>query len=160
MIQDLTGRMFGRLTVQWPVGRIRNKQVIWLCSCDCGNMKCVNASSLKRHLTRSCGCFHLEKLTTHGHSRNYGKTPELIAFNAARQRCTNPKCKYFNNYGGRGIKFLFNSFEEFYQEIGQRPDGLTLERIDNNGHYERGNVKWATRKEQSANRRISARANG
>src|SRR5207245_5618711 len=71
----------------------------------------------------------------------------------ARKRCTNTKCIQYPYYGGRGIKFLFDSFEQFYAELGPRPKGLSLDRINNDGHYESGNVRWATWSEQMKNRR-------
>jgi hypothetical protein len=83
-------------------------------------------------------------------------TPEWTSFHAAKKRCTNPKFKQFADYGGRGIEFRFKSFEEFFAEVGPRPEPkfkYSLERIDNNSHYEVGNVRWATKKQQARNRR-------
>jgi len=81
---------------------------------------------------------------------------ELRAFNSARTRCNNPHAASFAYYGGRGIEFRFNDFDEFFKEVGKRPSHLhSLDRIDNDGHYEKGNVRWATKKEQIANRRTA-----
>jgi hypothetical protein len=77
-----------------------------------------------------------------------------ISYNNAQQRCSNPNNTHYADYGGRGIEFKFKSFEEFFAELGSRPKGMTLERNNNNGHYEKGNVRWATRREQSKNRRV------
>jgi hypothetical protein len=86
-------------------------------------------------------------------------TPEYYACFDAKYRCTNPKDKYWKDYGGRGIEFRFTSFEEFFAELGTRPTPAhSLDRIDNNGHYEPGNVRWATKAEQNANRRVSLNA--
>ena len=74
-------------------------------------------------------------------------------YRRAKSRCTNPNITQWEDYGGRGIEFRFNSFQEFIKELGSRPDGYTLDRIDNDGHYEIGNVKWSTRKEQGQNKR-------
>jgi hypothetical protein len=78
---------------------------------------------------------------------------EWRAYYDAKNRCTNPNCEDFPNYGGRGIKFLFTSFEEFFAEVGKRPRKMRLDRIDNDGHYEKGNVQWATASWSNANRR-------
>jgi hypothetical protein len=83
--------------------------------------------------------------------RKYNR--EFNAFAAAKQRCTNPHHPKWKNYGARGIKFCFNNFAEFFAELGPRPSGMTLDRINNDEHYEPGNVRWATQKTQSSNKR-------
>jgi hypothetical protein len=81
-------------------------------------------------------------------------TPEYQAYYHALNRCNNPKDENYPDYGGRGIKFLFTSFEQFFAELGSKPShGHSLDRIRNDGHYEPGNVHWATGKEQRANQR-------
>ena len=80
--------------------------------------------------------------------------PIRYIYSNAKQRCTNPKNKSYKDYGGRGIKFLFDSLQEFKEELGERPEGYTLDRIDNDGNYEKGNVRWASRSVQMQNRRV------
>ena len=80
-------------------------------------------------------------------------TPEYRAYIGAKVRCTNPKNLVWKHYGGRGIRFKFTSFEQFFAELGYRPKGKSLDRKNNNGHYELGNVKWSTKSEQDRNRR-------
>lgn len=81
------------------------------------------------------------------------RTSEYVAYDNAKRRCTKPSHPRYVDWGGRGIEFRFNSFEEFFTELGPRPVGLTLDRRDNDGHYEKGNVRWATRGEQQRNKR-------
>ena len=100
-----------------------------------------------------CKTAHLR----HGHARLHALSPEYTAYYGAKRRCTSPKSKSWKDYGGRGIKFLFESFEQFFAELGPRPEGKSLDRIKNNGNYEPGNVRWATKDEQNENKRIAAR---
>jgi hypothetical protein len=97
-------------------------------------------------------------MTEFGAYQNGKPTPEYVAYCQAKARCNNPKNPAFKNYGGRGIRFLFTSFAQFLSEVGRRPEGrlpsgmplYSIHRIDNDGNYEPGNVKWATQKEQCA----------
>lgn len=106
----------------------------------------TNRSHVRRYRRRQ----YLANLEREQHAARewQRKNAERVAFNAAKARCTNPQHRNWNNYGGRGIKFLFDSFEQFIAHIGTRPAGRSLDRIDNSGHYEPGNVRWATLEEQ------------
>jgi hypothetical protein len=146
---DLTGKVFGKVVVIEYAGKAKNGQTLWICLCECGNRTKAFGSHLTRGNTKSCGCGKGRFI--HG----MYKSPEYQAYIHAKSRCENPDTKCYENYGGRGIQFRFKNFEDFFKEVGHRPEGESLDRIDNNGHYEVGNLKWSTRKEQQNNTRMS-----
>lgn len=147
---DISGRRYGRLVVLRRSGTCY--PIRWNCKCDCGNTKVVRGTELKCGNTKSCGCI---QMTQNGAARRGRQIPEYAIYCAAKSRCSNPKKPEFHNYGGRGIEFRFDSFNEFISEIGFRPNRrMTLDRINNDGHYERGNIRWASRLQQARNTRI------
>jgi hypothetical protein len=172
-LTDLTGQRFGRLTVVRRAGCGKFRQVLWLVRCDCGNVRKVANQNLRLGTSKSCGCLRAElaskNFTKHGMSRLMEYRAEYHAWKDARQRCTNRRNAHYGDYGGRGIKFLFKSFEEFFTEIGKRPPNppgwksekpyWTLDRIDNNSHYQSGNVRWASHGVQMRNTRSWAARN-
>ena len=129
--------------------------------CQCGTVKRVFLFNVTRGLSKSCGCHRSEVVTamkiTHGQSRRGQKTSEYAIWHSMVHRCTNPANPAWSNYGGRGITVCerWRSFENFYEDVGRRPDGLTLDRIDNSKGYEPGNTRWATQREQMRNMRLN-----
>lgn len=155
---ELTGMVFGRLTV---VGQAQEKgtrgEVNWHCQCSCGNRIVARAANLRRGSTQSCGCFHREQVSTHGMTG----LPTFKSWESMKQRCTNPNSPDYSNYGGRGISVCErwrNSFDAFLSDMGDRPKGKTLSRIDNDGNYEPSNCTWATVLEQQRNTRVTRKA--
>jgi hypothetical protein len=164
-VRDLTGEIFGRLTVTARAQSSPRGGTRWVCLCSCGKQTTVAANSLRRETTptRSCGCLHDEvaaawgeRWITHGYARRgSARRPTYSSYKSAKRRCTNVNYAGFPGYGGRGIQFKFTSFAQFLAEVGDRPRGASLERIDNDGHYETGNVRWATPQQQCNNKRTN-----
>lgn len=147
------GDRFGRLVV---VALSRTKGTLgnqyFECICDCGTLKTIRGHSLASGVTKSCKCLQRDFVTTLMSTHGKSGTPEYGAWTAILQRCRNEKHKHYAYYGGRGIECRFESFEAFFADIGPRPSlKHTVDRKNTNGHYEAGNVQWATRKEQSRN---------
>lgn len=150
---NLIGIRFGKLVVL-STAPSRNNKACWRCRCACGNEKVIRAGALKDGFATSCGCSRSQSVSVRRLKHGLSQTPEYRAFAHAKLRCENPNDRAYADYGGRGIKFLFESFEHFLRELGVRPQGMELDRFpDNNGNYEPGNVRWATHKENLNNRR-------
>ena len=161
---DLRGQKFGRLTVVrrngHAVSPAGNSTRLWLCLCDCGAEVNVRSTSLRFGVSNSCGCLQREvnvrRSTVHGHHRRGATTTEYHSWAGMLQRCTNPAAEKWQIYGGRGIQVCerWQSFDNFYADMGKKPSSkYSIDRIDNDGHYEPGNCRWATAKEQRANQR-------
>ena len=141
--EDLRGSAFNRLTVM-ERDTTKARRPHWMCRCDCGSLVSVASCDLKSGHTKSCGCWNAEDKVTSNTTHGYSRTPTYISWTNMRNRCTKPSDKRYSSYGGRGIKVCeswMNSFEEFLSDMGEKPKGMTLERIDVNGNYEPGNCK-------------------
>lgn len=173
-IKDITGQIFGRLTVLGFVGTEKGYSY-WLCQCTCGKTIKAKAALLNSGTTQSCGCYQRDrflsavkgKTTTHGKAN---KIPEYEAWKGIRRRCRSSAIKCYANYGGRGIRVCsgWNDFANFLSDMGSKPTARhSIDRIDVNGHYSCGhceecrsnnwpsNCAWATPSEQCNNKRTN-----
>lgn len=132
----------------------------WFCKCDCGQMCKTTAKRLKNGMTKSCGCLKNEARIRNGkanETHGMKKTPEYRSWRGMKNRCFNKKYSHYQDYGARGITVFpewIDSFEKFFAYMGLKPSPeLTIERLNVNGNYEPGNVKWGTIEEQNNNRR-------
>lgn len=152
---NFIGQKFGRLTVLEYSHTDNNRNSHWKCKCDCGNIVIVDSHSFKRGHTKSCGCLKKEtdgkSATTHGKC----KTKEYKIWQAIIQRCTNFNNEEYHNYGGRGIIICkeWLNFKNFYKDMGEKPQGMSIDRKNNDKGYSKENCRWATYKEQGNNTR-------
>lgn len=160
--KDIAGQRFGRLVAVRYVGLKKvgtqgQRKSIWLCRCDCGSETEAHAQNLRKGTTQSCGCLLREVRSSSHKKHGMRGAPEYDSWCRMIQRCTNKNGNRWENYGGRGITVCpewRNDFAAFFAHVGSKPSPKhSLDRINNDGNYEPGNVRWATFSEQMFNRR-------
>lgn len=152
-VVDRIGMTYGRLTVVALKLPRKPGNAVWICSCSCGKRKMASSGNLHAGTVKSCGCLKTDNSGPRRHLMSYSREYSIWA--NMLDRCRNKNNSGWKHYGGRGIKVCnrWLRFENFFSDMGAKPDGKSLERKNNNGHYSPRNCKWATAKEQRANQR-------
>lgn len=159
--KEMVGKTFHRLTVLKELKERKGGSVCYDCECVCGNNIEVKGKYLRNGDTKSCGCLNIERIKQQGYQNKkhgFSSLPEYNVYKTMISRCINKKHDRYYRYGGRGIKVCdrwLESFENFYEDMGDKPKNCTLDRMDNNGIYSANNCRWATITQQNINREKS-----
>ncbi len=155
IFQDLTGKRFNRLVV---LNRLphndKNHSALWVCRCDCGQERVIASKSLNYGNSGSCGCASADHLTRHGHTRNGNFSKTFNSWRGMMDRCYSASHVHYRYYGERGIIVCgrWHTFSLFLQDMGERPEGMSLDRIDGGAEYSPDNCRWSTSVTQARNR--------
>ena len=154
-IRDITGRRYGRLIALRPTEQRLDKAVVWECRCDCGNVCFRSQRNLHSRRTTSCGCKRAEFLSGGKPTHRMSNTSTYAIWAGIKRRCLNARTPSFQGYGAKGITICErwrDSFEAFLDDMGTRPSGMQIDRIDYRGPYAPGNCRWVTPMQQQNNR--------
>ena len=162
-IIEPVGKRFGRLVIIEEAGENKHREVLWLCRCDCGNIIKAIGVNLRKGSAKSCGCLQKEAVgITGNNNKKHGMTgtKTFAIWQAMVQRCTNSNSKGYKYYGKRGITVnkKWFKFEGFLEDMGEKPEGLTLDRKNNEKGYYKENCRWVSMFVQSHNKRVQKRS--
>lgn len=152
---NIAGMRFGRLTALAACSNVESMAAKWLCSCNCGKEKTVDSYGLRSGRVRSCGCLKKEHAGHLNRKHGMSTSPTYMSWKSMIGRCQRAVTNSYRSYGGRGISICerWHTFEAFLADMGERPIGTSLDRINCDGNYEPSNCRWATAKEQAQNKR-------
>jgi hypothetical protein len=159
---NLVGKKFGRLSVQNEVGRSKDRHVLWLCACECGNSVIANSRDLLSDHTQSCGCLKNDVHTKHGGRGSYKTERLYFVWRGIKNRCECKSATGYSYYGGRGIKLCkewhdYSEFRKWAMSSGYNSNApqwdCTIDRINNDGNYEPKNCRWVSMEIQDQNKR-------